>query len=77
MSEWISVNDRLPEIGEEVLIAFSDYDLMVGELLPDGQGFANPYERVNYKIVTHWMPLPQKPESEGEYHEKVQGIHQV
>lgn len=65
MSEWISVNDRLPEIGEEVLIAFSDSGLMVGELLPDGQGFANPYERVNYKIVTHWMPLPQKPESEG------------
>lgn len=26
---------------------------------------------------TRWMPLPDPPESEGEYHEKVQGIHQV
>ena len=27
--------------------------------------------------ITHWMPLPELPESEGEYHEEVQGIHQV
>ena len=63
MDKWISVNDRLPEEFESVLI----YD--------PGQG---PFQTINegYRVnnswgyirsgcypnnVTHWMPLPEAP----------------
>ena len=65
MSEWISVEDRLPdEIGQ--YFAYATYDGMsvmewrTPELNDDLQwwdGYGNPTSTT----VTHWMPLPGPP----------------
>jgi hypothetical protein len=66
--EWISVKDRLPEKSVPVLIcaaghrvtAYYDKVKEVFRLTEDD----NLYYLT--KCVTHWMPLPEPPESEGE-----------
>lgn len=52
---WISVKDRLPDVGKFVLI----YNEINGVRLDyhDGATFG-------YYDVTHWMPLPQPPKGE-------------
>jgi len=70
--QWISVEDRLPEIGnrrsKDVLI-LDEY----------GEMSVEPFEIINNEIVvewgeagarplsdfTHWMPLPEPPKEEG------------
>lgn len=70
MSEWISVKDRLPEIGVEVLICdvngsngFRDVwslelDEEYGDVCWEGKDgcWYSP------DSVTHWMSLPEPPE---------------
>ena len=74
-SEWISVEDRLPEIGEYV-IAFDGEEQKVVKMTTYKEG-SNGYQQGlrdcwfeyishnNYAFrfynVTHWMPLPQAP----------------
>ena len=55
VQEWISVEDRLPDVGKFVLI----YSEINGVCLDyhDGATFG-------YYDVTHWMPLPQPPKGE-------------
>ena len=62
MSDWISVEDRLPDEGKEVLFHWRNSDgksdieitsLMPGESITDWAF-----------IPTHWMPLPEPPEGE-------------
>ena len=54
VQEWISVNDRLPEKFESVLV-FRDGKISID--YNEGNGwFAYDF---NGKRVTHWMPLPQ------------------
>ena len=55
VQEWISVKDRLPDVGKFVLI----YNEINGVLLDyhDGATFG-------YYDVTHWMPLPEPPKGE-------------
>ena len=74
MSKWISVKDRLPEPNTEVLVYIKypqpvlvlDRDIRkkddIKKLFFDGEEFA-PFD---YGKLSYWMPLPQKPESEGD-----------
>ena len=62
MAEWISVNDRLPEVHETV-IAW-DGDINEPELAC--RTIYNEWFGVKVcDTVTHWMPLPEPPK-EGE-----------
>ena len=66
VQEWISVKDRLPKEGENVLV-FRDNGFAVSEIyMTDYEG--NPMW--NYTGLggdpTHWMPLPQPPKGEQE-----------
>ena len=62
MSEWISVEDRLPERHELILLGW------------DGEQFF-PYDKIDRKamkptckdcVLTHWLPLPEPPEVKDE-----------
>jgi hypothetical protein len=59
MSEWISVKDRLPEIGKQVLV--------IGEL---GISIRTRLADCDMWKATHWMPLPQMPNHFGEANKK-------
>ena len=70
---WISVKDRLPEVGEFVLVAHKvDYGFGIGNTLVDtalfqpdgfsGGGYGNFLDGPCSTEVTHWMPLPEPPE---------------
>ena len=65
---WISVEDRLPEIGEAVLVICRFGKMIVSEL--DGYWgkerlFWTYPNWVEEQIeVTHWMPLPEPPKEE-------------
>jgi hypothetical protein len=59
--EWISVNDRLPEIGDKVLIYCSSQGQLIAYLSYEKQWihvFDGSYLYLN---ITHWMPLPEPP----------------
>ena len=66
VQEWISVTERLPEKGEEVLV-FNTREDWIGFawMRPDetwtALGFDFPFDLGE---VTHWMPLPQPPKGE-------------
>ncbi len=75
-SEWISVEERLPENYGPVLVACEG--LTIGGAAPiaigsygggfwsladaDGTCYLTKYMRV---VVTHWMPLPEAPKMKG------------
>lgn len=66
MNEWISVEDRLPPIGEEVIVAICDerYDSLC-KYTSSGWLASKDIWIVDNSIcpyVTHWMPLPAPPE---------------
>lgn len=67
---WISVKDRLPEDGEEV-IAFSEQNVTAaiydgpesygGECWTESKLFYCDVTFDHLEHVTHWMPLPDPP----------------
>jgi len=68
MSEWISVRERLPPAGEDVL--FFELCPRFGFKLSNDcnnhqwadRGYADKYgEYRDCFNVTHWMPLPESP----------------
>ena len=59
MQEWISVDDRLPEQGEEAICIAADGDMMIGKYTEWGWLFPCYFED-----LTHWMPIPQPPKGE-------------
>ena len=69
--EWISVKDRLPEEGKRVFIYYDDYgatSMTIGLYRNSVYGecwLANMVE-ISMKSITHWMPLPEPPERDGE-----------
>ena len=74
--KWISVNDRLPEAGQFVLIWKPGYiqpqraKFQEGkETYPEDGGFRwfgdNGHVFLGpYENVTHWMPLPEPPKEQ-------------
>jgi len=58
LSDWISIDDRLPKVGEDVIV-FSDdkYQIDIGFLI-DKKWYS---DRGLLPTVTHWMPLPNPP----------------
>ena len=74
-SKWVSVKDRLPEEGDDVLVWFEYYRYGEYNCLYQTHGIGTYFE--NFKSwlingetgwrdlrVIAWMPLPEKPESE-------------
>lgn len=64
MTNWISVEDRLPEANEKVLVV-EKYGISCAYLWG---GCEKPYfvddtEMIEIDNVTHWMPLPPLPEN--------------
>ena len=67
MSEWISVEDRLPEAGGYVerktkRNPFSRFMPMVARI--EKNGWAKPITEQYISEATHWMPLPVPPKGE-------------
>ena len=57
MSEWISVDDRLPEEEQVVIVRGGCAIIRGGEWLTlMDEGWLNP--RLIHWTVSHWMPLP-------------------
>lgn len=63
--EWISANKQPPPIGEYVLANLEGETILVGQLMNNGWCifFADGQKAAGTRIVTHWMPLPQSPNS--------------
>ena len=67
MSEWVSVKDRLPEDAQLVLFRLRQRaKTEKGIHLAGCQTFETEYccDFYDYDDVSHWMPLPQPPESD-------------
>lgn len=71
--KWIPVTERLPETGKKVLVFAYGHDILTARMT---KLFENVYpvfecngifrEMAKPGRITHWMPLPQPPESDGE-----------
>jgi Protein of unknown function (DUF551) len=78
MSEWISVKDRLPEDGQDILYVVRDrgsepyvmrgsraYEAGTGYWWCDEDGeFDESGNEPGFSTVTHWMPLPEPPKEQ-------------
>lgn len=56
MSDWISVKNKLPPVGQQVLIFDSDGAAVA---MYNGKYWAT--DGFICSVVTHWMPLPPPP----------------
>lgn len=59
MSEWISVKENLPAIGDTVLAAFKGQFKWV--IFPATCTLHDGLYAAGYASPTHWMPLPEPP----------------
>ena len=67
LNGWISVYDRLPEVGGYVVCIaarnpFSRLMPMVARI--EKNGWVNPMTEQYISEVTHWMPMPNPPKGE-------------
>ena len=66
VQEWISVEDRLPEPWEQVLI-YSRHDFCESAFyigVPGKWCSTWNHEMLDADSVTHWMPMPNPPKGE-------------
>ena len=64
MSEWISVKDRMPEEGVDVLVYGYIYLNRKGVDVDFVDRESGNFFYYDEGEVTHWRPLPDPPESE-------------
>ena len=64
MSEWISVKDRMPEEGVDVLVYGDIYLNRKGADVDFVDRKSGNFFYYDEGEVTHWRPLPEPPESE-------------
>ena len=63
-SNWISVDERLPEDGQEVLIFVADgaFETYITVSYYNGNGRIKSWNNIYLReTVTHWQPLPKIP----------------
>lgn len=60
MSEWIKVNDRLPE-NDAVVLCFTDGTVEIGAWSEADDLWWDCYHDDEI-VVTHWIPLPAPPQ---------------
>lgn len=63
--KWISVKERLPEAGEDVIAYLGEGIFEICWMLKDGV-WETRDSYLDTDAVTHWMPLPKPPKEEGE-----------
>ena len=67
-SGWISVEDRLPEENQRVILyiprVMEGGNVRTGWLEPIKMWYTDSRDRLFYKQVTHWMPMPEPPKEE-------------
>ena len=62
MSKWISVDERLPESGETVLVwNYGEHGFAWLNFTANGTAYFSSKDDKNFQ-VTHWMKLPKPPE---------------
>lgn len=68
MSEWISVDERLPINDQNVLVLFkryADHDILCAQFTVFNNRFTSRgYYGAPIMNVTHWMPLPEPPSND-------------
>ena len=64
VQEWISVKDRLPEVGKKVLVYCKENknDYEIGAYSDTYRGFF--VRQTWYENITHWTLLPRPPKGE-------------
>ena len=60
-SQWISVEDKLPDDGVLVLVA---YRWILGEILYASDTYHIDYGWEDYEDIIAWMPIPELPKEE-------------
>ena len=63
LDDWVSMKDKLPKLGNDVLIfvTINDGFVYLGEYKGDGFSVDDGYDYFDLKDVSHWMLLPEKP----------------
>ena len=64
VNQWISVKDRLPEIGQKVLVYYPKWDgneIQVAHLMRKRTMFYVDGINIRAENITHWQPLPKPP----------------
>lgn len=62
ISQWISVETRLPDKNQSILIVNDDSDCVVHAMYKAGLYFGYDDNPDPWTEVTHWQPLPSPPE---------------
>jgi hypothetical protein len=61
--EWISLNDRLPEIDGKYIVAYTNNSKSITVALFSRMDslFTHIRTGAEFMTITHWMPLPKPP----------------